>query len=281
MKTSRLFILLAMLPAAGCAGSTRPDDSLILATTTSTQDSGLLDVLVPMFEKGSGVKVKVVAVGTGQALQLGKRGDADVLLAHDPEGEEKFVAEGYGVERREVMYNDFVLVGPKGDPAKVKGEKSAAEAFARIAGTRLPFVSRGDESGTHQKEKQVWRQAKIEPQGDWYIRAGAGMGQVLRMADQKRAYTLSDRATFLAQRQGMELDILSQGDPLLVNRYSVIVINPEKHAHVRQQAARQFADFLLSPAGQKAIANFGIDRYRQPLFFVGAPESQKRQAGSQ
>src|SRR5262249_20262572 len=157
--------------------------------------------------------VKVVAVGTGQALQLGRRGDADVLLVHDPEGEEKFMAEGYGVERREVMYNDFVLVGPQDDPAKVKGEKSVAEAFARIAGTRPPFVSRGDASGTQQKEKQVWRQAKIEPQGDWYVRAGAGMGQVLRMADQKRAYTLSDRATFLAQRQGMELDILSQGDP--------------------------------------------------------------------
>src|SRR5262249_5599386 len=152
---------------------------------------------------------------------------------HDPAAEEEFVAEGYGVERREVMHNDFVLAGPKDDPARVKGEKNVAGAFARIAGKRSPFVSRGDESGTHQKEKQVWRQAKVEPQGDWYVRAGAGMGQVLRMADQKRAYTLSDRATFLAQRQGIDLDILFQGDPVLVNRYSVIVVSPERHAHVR------------------------------------------------
>src|SRR5262249_20310809 len=158
--------------------------------------------------------VKVIAVGTGQALRLGERGDADVLLVHDPDAERKFVAEGYGVQRREVMHNDFILVGPKDDPAAVRGEKSVTEAFARIAGQRSTFVSRGDESGTHQKEKQVWKQAQVEPQGEWYVRAGAGMGQVLRMADQKRAYVLSDRATFLAQREGIELEILFQGDPL-------------------------------------------------------------------
>jgi tungstate transport system substrate-binding protein len=269
MTTPRLLILMCLLAVAGCSTSSRPDESLTLATTTSTQDSGLLDVLVPMFEKQSGVKVKVVAVGTGQALQLGRRGDADVLLVHDPAAEEQFVTEGYGVERREVMHNDFVLVGPKDDPAKIKGEKTVAEAFARIAGKRSHFVSRGDESGTHQKEKQVWRQANTEPQGDWYVRAGAGMGHVLRMADQKRAYTLSDRATFLAQRQGIDLDILFQGDPSLLNRYSVIVVSPEKHAHVHHQAARKFSDFLLSPEGQQAIADFGKDRYGQPLFFVG------------
>jgi tungstate transport system substrate-binding protein len=280
MRTPRLFLLLFLLAAAGCAGSSRLDESLTLATTTSTQDSGLLDVLVPLFEKQSGVQVKVVAVGTGQALQLGRRGDADVLLVHDPAAEETFVAEGYGVERRQVMYNDFVVVGPKDDPAKVKGERSVAEAFARIAGTRSPFVSRGDESGTHQKEKQVWRQAKIEPQGDWYIQAGAGMGSVLRMTDQKRAYTLSDRATFLAQRAGIDLDILLQGDRLLVNRYSVIVVNPEKQPHVRPQAARKFSNFLLSAEGQKAIADFGKDRFGQPLFFVGKPGPGPGQGGS-
>jgi tungstate transport system substrate-binding protein len=269
MTTPRLLILVCLLAATGCSTSSRPDESLTLATTTSTQDSGLLDVLVPLFEKQSGVKVKVVAVGTGQALQLGRRGDADVLLVHDPASEETFMAEGYGTERREVMYNDFVLVGPKDDPAEIKGEKTVAEAFARIAGKRSPFVSRGDESGTHQKEKQVWRQAKIEPQGDWYVRAGAGMGQVLRLADQKRAYTLSDRATFLAQRQGIDLDILFQGDPSLLNRYSVILVNQDKHPHVRQQAARTFRNFLLSPEGQKAIADFAKDRYGEPLFFVG------------
>jgi tungstate transport system substrate-binding protein len=222
-----------------------------------------------MFEKQTGIEVNVVAVGTGQALQLGRRGDADVLLAHDPASEKKFMDEGYGVLRREVMHNDFVLVGPKADPAKVQGEKSVAQAFARIE--RLsPFISRGDESGTHQKEKQIWRQAKIEPQGDWYVRAAAGMGQVLRMADEKQAYTLSDRATFLAQRRGLDLTILFQGDPLLINRYSVIVVNPAPHPHVQHEAARRFADFLLSAEIQKAIADFGIDRYGQPLFFVNA-----------
>ena len=274
MRAAPLFLLLSLL-AAGCAGSPRPEESLTLATTTSTQDSGLLDVLVPLFEKQAGLRVKVVAVGTGQALQLGRRGDADVLLVHDPEAEEQFMAEGYRVQRREVMHNDFVLVGPKDDPAKIKGEKTVAEALARIAGTRSSFVSRGDESGTHQKEKQVWRQAKIAPQGDWYIEAGAGMGPVLRMAAQKRACTLSDRATFLAQRQGIDLDILCQGDRLLLNRYSVIVVSPEKHRHVHHQAARKFSDFLLSPEGQKAIADFGKDRYGQPLFFVGKPDEEK------
>jgi tungstate transport system substrate-binding protein len=269
VRTTRLLILLTVL-AVGCSSPSRPDESLTLATTTSTQDSGLLDVLVPMFQMETGIQVKVVAVGTGQALRLGQRGDADVLLVHDPAAEEKFVAEGYGVERREVMHNDFVLVGPKDDPARLKGEKTVAEAFARIARQRSPFVSRGDESATHQKEKQVWRQAEVEAQGDWYIQAGAGMAQVLRLADQKRAYTVSDRATFLAQRSGSDLDILLQGDRLLLNRYSVIVVNPEKHTHVHHQAARKFAAFLLSPEGQKAIADFGKDRYGQPLFFVGA-----------
>jgi tungstate transport system substrate-binding protein len=185
------------------------------------------------------------------------------------------MAEGYGAVRREVMVNDFVLVGPTTDPATIQGEKSAAEAFARIARFRSPFVSRGDESGTHQKERQIWRQAKVDPQGDWHIEAGAGMAQVLRMADQKHAYALSDRATFLAQRKGTDLAILSQGDPLLLNRYSVIVVNPAKHPHVRQQMARQFADFLLSPEVQKVIANFGIDRYGEPLFFVGKAGAEK------
>jgi len=275
MRSARQLILLSLLAAAGCASSNRPDQSLTLATTTSTQDSGLLDVLVPMFEKQTGIRVKVIAVGTGQALQLGQRGDADVLLVHDPAAERKFVAEGYGVQRREVMHNDFVLVGPKDDPAAVRGEKSVAEAFARIARQRSTFVSRGDESGTHQKEKQVWKQAQVEPQGEWYVRAGAGMGQVLRMADQKRAYVLSDRATFLAQREGIELEILFQGDPLLVNRYSVIVVNPEKHAHVRVEAARRFADFLLSPEARQAIAGFGVDRFGQPLFFLDKADSAK------
>jgi tungstate transport system substrate-binding protein len=254
----------AAVVAAGCA---RPAPSVTLATTTSTQDSGLLDVLVPLFRAQSGIEVKVVAVGTGQALELGRRGDADVLLVHDPAAEERFVDEGFGIDRRPVMANDFVLVGPAADPADVRGRASAAEAFARIARAEAPFVSRGDESGTHAREKAVWRQAGVEPNGDWYVRAGAGMGQVLRMASEKRAYTLADRGTFLAQRQGLDLVILYEGDPLLKNQYSVILVNPEKHPHARGEAARKFADFLLAPDTRKVIADFGKERFGEPLFF--------------
>jgi tungstate transport system substrate-binding protein len=269
-----------VLWACGC--SPRPAaETLTLATTTSTQDSGLLDVLVPMFRAQTGVEVKVVAVGTGQALQLGRRGDADVLLVHDPTAEEAFMREGHGVLRRAVMYNDFVVVGPPADPAGIKGQKSTSEAFACIARAAVPFVSRGDESGTHQKERAIWRQARIEPHGDWYIQAAAGMGQVLRMADQKRAYTLTDRGTFLAQRQGLDLVVLAEGDPVLANPYHVIVVSPAKHPGVHQAPAQKFADFLLTPATQKAIANFGTDRYGQPLFFVGTPGAAEDPAGPQ
>jgi len=173
------------------------------------------------------------------------------------------------------MYNDFILVGPTDDPAAIKGAKSATEAFTRIATTHSVFVSRGDESGTHQKEKRIWRLTKVEPQGDWYISAGGGMGHVLRMASQKRAYTLSDRGTFLALREGLDLQILFQGDPLLLNRYSIILISPEKYPHLHHEAARKFRGFLLSPEGQKAIADFGKDRYGQPLFFTGEPGQSK------
>ena len=259
--------LVAGLLAAGCSPGQK---ALTLATTTSTQDSGLLDVLVPRFRARTGIEVKVVAVGTGQALELARRGDADVLLVHDPAAEQRFMDDGFGADRREVMHNDFVLVGPADDPADVRGQASVAEALARIARRGSPFVSRGDESGTHQKEKTVWRQAGVEPRGDWYLSAGAGMGQVLRLASEKRAYTLSDRGTFLALRGGLDLAVLVEGDPLLVNPYHVIVVNPAKHPHVRRREAEQFADFLLSPEGQGLIADFGKDRFGQPLFFVGA-----------
>jgi tungstate transport system substrate-binding protein len=260
-------IFLAAVAAAGCA----PAPSLTLATTTSTQDSGLLDVLVPRFREQTGIEVKVVAVGTGQALALARDGNADVLLVHDPAGEEKFTADGYGVGRRPVMWNDFVVVGPPADPAGVKGAKSAAEAFARIADKKAVFVSRGDESGTHVKEKAIWKRADIDPGGDWYVRAGSGMGAVLQMAHEKRAYTLSDRGTFLARRKGLDLAIISEGDPLLVNPYHVILVNPEKHPHVRRDEAQKFADFLLAPETQQLIADFGKDKYGQPLFFAGEP----------
>jgi tungstate transport system substrate-binding protein len=257
----------ALLAAAGCRSEPAP--TLTLATTTSTQDSGLLDVLVPRFRRQTGIEVKVVAVGTGQALELSRRGDADVLLAHDPAAEAQFVAAGFGLGRRPVMWNDFVLVGPPADPAGVKGQASAAAAFARIAGARAAFVSRADESGTHAREKAVWRRARVEPQGDWYLRAGAGMAQVLRVTSEKRAYALTDRGTFLAQRRGLDLAVLLEGDPLLVNQYSVILVSPAKHAHVRQDSARLFADFLLAAETQKVIADFGKDRFGEPLFFPG------------
>jgi tungstate transport system substrate-binding protein len=225
-----------------------------------------------MFRDRTGIPVKIVAVGTGQALELGRRGDADVLLVHDPEAEERFLAEGHGSERRPIMYNDFVLVGPEQDPAGVRGETSISRAFAALQRTGSPFVSRGDESGTHQKEKRVWKQANLEPRGDWYIRAGAGMGQVLRMASEKLAYTLTDRGTFLAQGKALGLMILSQGDPMLKNQYSVLLLNPEIHPAVHHQAARQFADFLASVEAQRAIAEFGRDRFGEPLFFPNAAQ---------
>jgi tungstate transport system substrate-binding protein len=256
----------------GCGGSSSSHGTLTLATTTSTQDSGLLDVLVPMFREETGIEVRVVAVGSGQALQLGRRGDADAILAHSPDDEARFMAEGHGESRRAVMHNDFVLVGPPSDPANIRGSTSIVAAFRAIAEGRSPFVSRGDESGTHQKERRIWSAAGIEPGGAWYVRAGAGMGQVLRMADQKRAYTLCDRATYLARQGALDLEIVAQGDPLLRNHYHVIVVRPEAHPGVHAGEARRFAEFLLSREGRRAISTFGIDRHGEPLFIADDPE---------
>lgn len=251
----------------GCKQPAEQEATITLATTTSTQESGLLDRLVPMFRAQTGIEVRVVAVGSGQALELGRRGDADVLLTHSPAAEEAFMADGWGIERRPVMHNDFVLVGPKSDRAEIRGQKSIASAFSRVAETRAPFVSRGDESGTHQKEKEVWKSAGRDPQGDWYIRAGAGMAQALRVASEKRGYTLADRGTFLALRKDLELVIISEGDPMLKNRYAVILVNPQKHPHINAAAAQRFADFLTHQDTKKAIAAFGVDEFGGPLFF--------------
>ena len=258
----------------GCSKPQDEERTLTLATTTSTQDSGLLDVLVPTFEKDTGIKVKVVAVGSGQALELGRRGDADVLLTHAPDAEQQFVAEGYAEQRTPVMHNDFVLVGPKGDPAGVSGERVIVEVFRQISRTESPFVSRGDESGTHIKEKQVWERADTQAKGEWYIRAGAGMAAALRMASEKGAYTLSDRSTFLAQRNGLQLEVLSQADPLLRNPYAVIVVSSHKHPHVRHEAAHRFAEFLVLPKTQKTISEFGVEKYGEPLFLGGGEATQ-------
>jgi tungstate transport system substrate-binding protein len=259
-----LFILTAWLPACG----PRTPPSITLATTTSTQDSGLLDVLVPRFRALTGIEVRVVAVGTGQALEIGRRGDADVLLVHDPAAEERFMAGGFGLGREEVMSNDFVLVGPPDDPAGANGQSGMTAAFAQVASKTPPFISRGDESCTHQKEKAIWKQAGIEPQGAWYIRSGQGMGAVLRMTDQKRGYTLADRGTFLALRTKLDLSVVCEGDPGAVNLYSVIVVSPKRHPHVKQELARRFADYLHSTDARKLIAEFGVDKFGTPLFRV-------------
>jgi len=269
----RIFHLASLLVASlfiGCSADRPQPREITLATTTSTQDSGLLDVLLPAFERESGIKVKVVAVGSGQALELGRRGDADVLLTHSPEAEKKFMDEGWGEKRQAVMHNDFVIVGPAEDKAGIKSARTAAAAFKMIAKARSVFVSRGDESGTHQKEKSVWADAGVDPQGTWYIRAGTGMAQALRMAHEKKAYILCDRATSLALRNEVELVVLVEGDDRLVNRYSVITVSPEKHPHVHRHDASRFAEFLVSPSGQKVIGAFGVERYGQPLFVADA-----------
>ena len=267
-QISTLFLsaLLAVTLAAGCRPTARPGGTLTLATTTSVRDSGLLDVLVPKFRENTGIEVRVVAVGSGQALELGRRGDADVLVTHAPAAEQKFMGEGWGQDRRPVMHNDFVLVGPKSDPATINRQMSITESFTRIAQHEALFVSRGDDSGTHQKEQEIWKQAGCEPHGDWYIRAGAGMAEVLRIAQEKQAYALADRGTFMALQKELNLKILSEGDPFLKNGYAVIVVSMKKHPHVNTEAAQQFADFLTDPTTKKLIAEFGVETFGEPLF---------------
>jgi tungstate transport system substrate-binding protein len=240
--------------------------TLLLASTTSAENSGLLAHLLPRFEAASGIRVRVVAVGTGQALKLGERGDADLLLLHDPPAEEAFLARGFGLERREVMANDFVLVGPRADPAGIRGGRDAAAALAAIAARKAPFLSRGDESGTHALERALWRRAGIDPTraGSWYRETGSGMGATLNTAAGLAAYTLADRASWAAFRNRRDLEILLEGDPLLENVYSLVLVSPIRHPHVRIAEARAFADWLGGPEGQAAIAAFAIDG--RPLF---------------
>lgn len=247
---------------------------VILATTTSTQDSGLLDVLVPDFEARTGYRVKVIAVGTGAALAMGGRGDADVLLVHAPAAEMELVRSGDAVDRRLVMHNDFVLVGPAGDPAGIQGMTDAAQALARIAQARALFVSRGDRSGTHQMELSLWQRAGLTPQGAWYQESGQGMGATLTIASEKGAYTLTDRATYLVMRDSLDLALLLEGDKALYNVYHVMVVNPAKHPGVNHQGATAFADYITTSEAQQVIGEYGRDRFGQPLFFpdAGKPE---------
>jgi len=253
-------------------GKNNESERLILATTTSTQDTGLLDYIIPMFEEETGIQVDVVAVGTGQALEMGKNGEADILLVHSKKSEEEFVAQGYGLERRDVMYNDFILVGPKDDPAKIKEKYSndIVGALKAIAENKAKFVSRGDDSGTHKKELSIWEKAGITPEGDWYIEAGAGMGDVLTMANEELAYTLSDRGTYLSMKDNLDLEILVEGDSELFNQYGIIPVNPDKHENINAEGAQKFMNWILSDEIQEVIGKFGIDKYGQPLFVPNA-----------
>jgi tungstate transport system substrate-binding protein len=268
-----------LLVAAGSAAAQTPGPrTLVLSTTTSTQDSGLLDVLVPMFEQATGYSVKTISVGTGQALALAARGEADVTLAHAPALEKKYVEEGKMLNRRLVMYNDFVVIGPADDPARVKGLK-AAEALGRIAEASARFVSRGDKSGTHLLEQAIWKQARVEPKAPWYIESGQGMGQTLLIANERKAYALTDRGTYLAFQKRVDLPILVEKDRPLLNIYSVMEVNPANGPRVNTAAGKAFADFMLSPAVQAVIKTFGVDKYGQPLFVPIAGQREEEVGG--
>jgi tungstate transport system substrate-binding protein len=262
------------VPAAAAAVPHPARPELILATTTSTQDSGLLDVVIPDFEARTGYQVKPVAVGSGQALKMGEDGNADVLLVHSPAAEEAFMAQGAGVDRRLIMHNDFVIVGPPGDPAHIKGQAALA-AMQAIAAAGAPFVSRGDASGTNALELSLWQQAGIDPKGKpWYIVSGQGMGATLNVTDEKNAYTISDRATYLAFKARLQLQILAEKDRVLLNIYHVIRVNPAKQPSVNTAGAQAFADYLVSPEGQTLIAGFGAQKYGQALFVPDAGKSE-------
>ncbi|HEV8457393.1 MAG TPA: substrate-binding domain-containing protein [Methylomirabilota bacterium] len=261
----RVLIALSLLLAPASPAQAQ-SATVILSTTTSTQDSGLLDVLVPMFEKKTGLTVKTISVGTGQALALAARGEADVALVHAADLEKKYLAEGKMLNRRLVMYNDFVIIGPAADPARIKGAPRAADALKRIAESQSRFVSRGDKSGTHLVELRLWKQAGVEPRGAWYIESGQGMGATLGIANDRQAYTITDRGTYLAFQKRVALPILVEKDKPLMNIYSVMEINPANGARVNTAGGRAFADFMLSPEVQAVIKTFGVNTYGQPLF---------------
>jgi len=260
------FIGLCLLNGQRGQAAEGKEKSVILSTTTSTQDSGLLDVLVPLFEKQTGYRVKTISVGTGQALALAAKGDADVALVHAPSLEKKYVAEGKLQNRRLVMYNDFVIIGPKNDPAKIKTAKNTGDALKRIQQSKSPFVSRGDNSGTHNLEKSLWKSAGTQPKGDWYIEAGQGMGATLGIANERNGYAITDRGTYLALRQRVTLPILVEGDKALLNVYSVMEVNPANGPRVNTTGGKAFADFMVSPKTQDVIKSFGVDKFGQPLF---------------
>ncbi len=270
-------LLLISIFLASCKAASKQNKDLLLVSTTSTQDSGLLDALLPAFTEKTDYHVQLVAVGSGQALKLGEQGNADVILLHSPAAEKEFVANGFGIDRRLVMHNDFVIVGPPTDPAGIRGE-NPVEALKKIFASHVTFVSRGDDSGTHVKELALWKNAGHDPKGtgeDWYLETGQGQGATLSVASEKGGYALTDRGTFLAYKPNVDLEILVEGDPFLLNVYHVITVNPAKWPKVNFTGAKAFADFITSSEGQKLIAEFGVEKYGQPLFF---PDANKNDA---
>jgi tungstate transport system substrate-binding protein len=267
MKRFATLSLLLLLSLLAPMAQAKAKPKLGLATTTRTMDSGVLVLLMPFFEKENKCKVKGISVGTGAAIRYGKDGNADVVLVHDPVAEEQVVKEGYFVERKFLMYNDFVIVGPADDPAGIKGITSAVEALKKIQAAQAAFVSRADQSGTHKKEQRLWAAAGISPKGTWYLEAGVGMEAVLRIANEKRAYCLTDRGTYLAHQKEYYLPILIEGDKELFNPYHIMLVAPAKYPFVNYSLAKKFSDFLISERGQKLIAEYGVDKYGQPLFY--------------
>ena len=279
MKKTRCLIaaaalLCALATGAAAAGPEAQQKNIILATTTSTQDSGLLDALLPVFEKQSGYFVKTIAVGSGQAIAMGAKGEADVLLVHSPGDEKKFMDEGNGSKRQLIMHNDFIIVGPADDPAGIKAAKTAPEAFKKIADKKSLFMSRGDKSGTHSKEKKIWESAAIDPESQpWYQQTGLGMGQTLSVAAEKKGYTLADRGTYLSLKKNLGLEVLCQGDKSLLNIYHVIEVSTQKWPKVNSSGAKAFAEFMIAPDTQKLIGAFGVEKFGAALFTPDAGKS--------
>ena len=279
-KTRNMFIIFLAIVTLLLISSMTPvqaqEKTIILATTTSTQDSGLLDVLLPVFEKKTGYFVKTIAVGSGQAMAMGEKGEADVLLVHSPAAEKKFISDGFGINRKIIMHNDYIIVGPAEDPAKIKGMKSTPESFKKIASAAALFLSRGDNSGTNAKEKEVWKAAGINPEGQkWYQQTGLGMGQTLNVANEKKGYTLADRGTYLSLKKNLKLDILMEGDAILLNVYHVIEVNPTKWPKVNAAGAKAFSDFMVAKETQDIIKTYGVEKFGSALFFPDAGKKEE------
>ncbi len=273
MKKTLIILTLLALTLTACGNSAPANPNLILATTTSTQDSGLLDLLIPIFQANYGYTVQTIAVGTGAALKMAEEGNADVLLVHAPPAEMVLMDSGACKDRTLIMHNDFVIVGPAEDPAGVRAWTSAGEALKSIAKTESGFVSRGDDSGTHKKEKSLWASVDLTPSWDGYIESGQGMGATLIIASEKQAYTMTDRATYLANQDNLDLEILVQGDEVLLNVYHVMTVNPDNWENINYKGALDFADFLTSQETQALIKDFGVDKFGQPLFFPDADKT--------